>query len=73
MGAALIVPVVALLMLLVIWFAVGARKVRQQAKLDETLPDEPYARRDEEARRLREHHAETAPGADTGPTRNGTV
>ena len=69
MGAALIVPVVAILMLLVIWFAVGARKTREQAKLDATLPDEPYARRDEEARRLREHHAELEPQAETDPTR----
>jgi len=53
--------VVAILMLLVIWFTVGARTVRRQAKLDETLPDEPYARRDEEARRMREHHEETDP------------
>jgi len=65
MGAALIVPVVAILMLLVIWFAVGARKTREQAKHDETLPDEPYARRDEEARRLREHHAEIDPTRGT--------
>ena len=61
MGAALIVPVVAILMLLVVWFAVGARKTREQAKLDETLPDEPYARHDEEIRRLREQHEEAAP------------
>ena len=61
MGAALIVPVVAILMLLVIWFAVGARKTREQAKRDETLPVEPYARREEEANRLREHHAEIEP------------
>jgi len=61
MGAALIVPVVAIVMLLAIWFTVGARKTREQARRDETLPDEPYARRDEEARRLREHHAETEP------------
>jgi hypothetical protein len=59
MGAALIVPVIAIVALLVIWFTMGARKARQQSKLDETLPDEPYARRDEEVRRLREHHAET--------------
>jgi len=61
MGAALILPVVAILMLLVVWFTVGARKTREQAKRDETLPDEPYARRDEEARRLRDHHAEIEP------------
>jgi hypothetical protein len=48
-------------MLLVVWFTVGARKTREQAKRDETLPDEPYARRDEEARRLRDHHAEIEP------------
>ena len=69
MGAALIVPVVAILMLLVVWFTVGARKVRQQAKADESLPDEPYARRDEEARRMREHHAELQPEANIEPNR----
>jgi hypothetical protein len=68
MGAALIAPVVAIVALLVIWFAVGARKAREQAKRDETLPDEPYAHREEEARRLRDHHAETRPAEiDPGP------
>jgi len=66
MGAALIAPVVAILVLLVIWFAFGARRAREQARRDETLPDEPYARREEEASRLREHHAETRP-ADVDP------
>jgi len=69
MGAALIVPVVAILMLLVVWFVVGAQKTREQARRDETLPDEPYARRDEEVRRLREDHAEMQPPAEAEPTR----
>ena len=53
MGAALIAPVVAILVLLVIWFAFGARRAREQARRDETLPDEPYARREEEAQMRR--------------------
>ena len=48
MGAALILPLVVLVMLAVVWFAFGARKMRQQAKRDETLPADPYARRKQE-------------------------
>lgn len=69
MGAALIFPVVVAVMALAIWLLVGARKVRQQAKRDETLPDEPYARRDEEAARLLEDHAEADPTRTQHPAR----
>jgi hypothetical protein len=69
MGAALIVPVVVVVMLLVVWVAFGARKTRQQAKLDETLPDEPYARRQEEIARLRDEHAEADPARTVHPAR----
>ena len=69
MGAALILPIVVVLMLLAVWLLFGARKTRQQAELDQTLPDEPYARRDEEARRLRQEHAEADPAATQHPAR----
>jgi hypothetical protein len=69
MGAALILPLVVLVMLAVVWFAFGAHKTRQQSKLDETLPDDPYARREEEVARLREEHAEADPALTRHPAR----
>ena len=69
MGAALILPVVVVVMLAVVWFAFGARKTREQAKLDETLPVDPYSRRAEEASRLRQEHAEADPALTEHPAR----
>jgi hypothetical protein len=69
MGAALILPVVVLVMLAVVWFAFGARKMRQQAKLDDTLPTDPYERRKEEVARLQQEHAEADPGRTEHPAR----
>ena len=69
MGAALILPLVVLVMLAVVWFAFGARKTRQQAELDETLPVDPYARREEEVTRLRQEHAESDPSRTQHPAR----
>jgi hypothetical protein len=69
MGAALIVPVVVLIGLFVMWLVFGARKTRQQAAEDATLPDEPYARRDEEIARLRTEHAAADPANTTHPAR----
>lgn len=69
MGAALIIPLVVAVMLLAVWVTVGARKTRQQARLDETLPEEPYARRQEEIARLRREHAEADPASTEHPAR----
>ena len=69
MGAALILPVVVIVMLAVVWLAFGARKTRQQAKLDDTLPADPYARRQEEVTRLRQEHAEADPALTEHPAR----
>lgn len=69
MGAALILPLVVLVMLAAVWVAFGARKTRQQAKLDDTLPADPYARRDEEVDRLRQEHAEADPARTEHPAR----
>jgi hypothetical protein len=69
MGAALILPVVVLVMLAVVWVAFGARKTRQQAKLDDTLPVDPYARRREEVAQLQQEHAEADPALTEHPAR----
>jgi hypothetical protein len=69
MGAALILPLVVVAMLAVVWVAFGARKTRQQAENDRTLPDEPYARRQEEIGRLRAEHAESDPALTEHPAR----
>jgi len=61
MGAALIVPVLAILVALAIWMVFAVGKTSQARKAEETLPDEPYARHDEELRRLREEHAAATP------------
>lgn len=69
MGAALVFPIVVVVMLLAVWLLFGARKTRQQAERDESLPVEPYARRAEEARRLRQDHSEADPALTEHPAR----
>lgn len=69
MGAALILPIVVVIMLAVVWFAFFAKKTRDQAKVEQGLPDEPYARREEELRLLREDHAQSDPALTQHPAR----
>jgi hypothetical protein len=69
MGAALIVPVLALLALAVIWVVTAAKRTRDAAKADATLPDDPYERRAEERRRLEQEHAEADPARTAHPAR----
>ncbi|HET6818473.1 MAG TPA: hypothetical protein VFH66_14690 [Mycobacteriales bacterium] len=69
MGAALIAPVVALLVLGLIAAAYFTRAASKRRRAEETLPDEPYARRAEEIRRLRTDHAESDPAHVTHPAR----
>jgi hypothetical protein len=69
MGAALIFPLAAVVLLVAIWIAFGARKTRQQARADESLPADPYARRKEEVTRLRRDHEEADPSLTRHPAR----
>jgi hypothetical protein len=69
MGAALVFPIAVVVILLAVWFVFGARKTRKQAAADETLPVDPYARRDEEISRLQADHAETDPADTVHPAR----
>lgn len=61
MGAALILPVVVLLILAVIWIVTAAKRTRDATHDDATLPVEPYARREEELRRLVREHEDANP------------
>ena len=69
MGAALILPVVVFVMLGVVWVVFVAGKSSRARRAAETLPDAPYARREEEIRRLRADHAESDPSLVTQPER----
>ena len=69
MGAALVAPVVALLALGLIAFVYFTRSASKARRAEETLPDEPYARRQEEIRRLRSGHEESDPAQVTHPAR----
>jgi hypothetical protein len=69
MGAALILPVVVFVMLGIVWVFFVAGKHSRARRAAATLPDEPYARRDEELRRLRTDHAESDPSLVTHPER----
>jgi len=68
MGA-LIWPVVAIVVLLLLWFAFGAKKVRDQAKFERSLPDDPYERREAELDHLRREHADADPARTEHPAR----
>src|SRR3954447_4696365 len=69
MGAALVAPVVALLVLGLIFAVYFTRSASKARRAEETLPDEPYARREEEIRRLRAGHEESDPSRVTHPAR----
>ena len=69
MGAALIVPVLAVLVALGIWLLFAVGKTSQARRDEETLPDEPYARHEEELNRLRAEHEEARPENVTHPAR----
>ena len=69
MGAALIVPVIALLVLALIWIGTAAKRTRDAARAEETLPLDPYERREEERRRLVAEHEESDPARTTHPAR----
>ena len=69
MGAALVAPVVALMVLGLIAAWYFTRSASRGRRAEETLPDEPYARRQEEIRRLRVGHEESDPANVTHPAR----
>jgi hypothetical protein len=69
MGAALILPVVVFLVLALIWIGTAAKRTRDAARDEATLPVDPYARREEEMRRLEQEHAEADPALTTHPAR----
>lgn len=68
MGA-LVAPVVALIVLGLIAAVYFTRAASRRRQAEATLPDEPYARRAEEIRRLRADHAESDPSRVTHPAR----
>jgi hypothetical protein len=69
MGAALVAPVVALIVLALIAAVYFTRSTSRARRDEATLPDEPYARRQEEIRRLRADHEESDPSRVTHPAR----
>jgi len=66
MGAALVFPIVVFVVLGLIWFATAAKRTREQARDEATLPLDPYERRQEELRRLVREHEEAEP-AEVSP------
>lgn len=68
MGA-LVFPIVAIVVLLLLWFAFATRKARQQAAADEVLPDDPVQRRNAERALLEREHAESDPALTRHPAR----
>lgn len=69
MGAALIMPVIALLVLALIWILTAAKRTRDATREEATLPLDPYERREEELRRLVAEHDEAQPERTTHPAR----
>ena len=61
MGEFLIAPIVILAIALTMWLFFAAGKTSKARKEMETLPDEPYAREQEQIRRLKVEHEETRP------------
>lgn len=61
MGAALIVPVLAILVAVGIWLIFAVGKTSQARRTEESLPADPYDRREEEIRRLKADHEEARP------------
>jgi hypothetical protein len=67
--AALIWPVIAIVVLLALWFVFGAKKTRDQAQMERALPDDPHERRQAELEHLRREHAEADPMRTQHPAR----
>lgn len=69
MGEFLIAPVVIFAIAIAIWVVFVAGKASKARREMETLPDEPYARHEEQVRRLKAEHAETRAEDVTHPAR----
>jgi hypothetical protein len=61
MGEFLIAPIVILAIALAMWLVFAAGKTSKARREMETLPDEPYAREQEQIRRLKAEHEESRP------------
>jgi hypothetical protein len=69
MGEFLVAPVVIFVIAIGIWLLFAAGKTSQARRDMETLPDEPYARKEEQVRRLKAEHEEAQPENVTHPAR----
>ena len=69
MGEFLIAPVVIFVIAIAIWAFFAAGKTSQARRDMKTLPDEPYARREEQVRRLKSEHDQARPDNVTHPAR----
>lgn len=69
MGEFLIAPLAILAVALLMWLFFAAGKASKARRELETLPDEPYAREQEQIRRLKADHAETRAEDVTHPAR----
>lgn len=69
MGEFLIAPIVIFVMAIGIWLFFAVGKTSKARRDMETLPDEPYARKEEQVRRLKAEHEESRPENVTHPAR----
>ena len=69
MGEFLVAPLVILVIALAMWLFFAAGKTSKARREMESLPDEPYAREQEQIRRLKAEHAETRAEDVTHPAR----
>ena len=69
MGEFLVAPVVILAIAIAMWVFFAAGKTSKARRELETLPDEPYAREQEQIRRLKAEHEETRAENVTHPAR----
>ena len=69
MGEFLVAPVVILAIAIAMWVFFAAGKTSKARRELESLPDEPYAREQEQVRRLKAEHEEARPENVTHPAR----
>ena len=69
MGEFLVAPFVILAIAVAVWLFVAAGKTSKARRDMETLPDEPYAREQEQIRRLKSEHDEARPENVAHPAR----
>ncbi|MBV9292824.1 MAG: hypothetical protein JO222_10285 [Frankiales bacterium] len=69
MGEFFVAPLIILAIAGLIWAFFFLGKTSKARRAEESLPDDPYSRRDEEIRRLRAEHEEARPERVTHPAR----